>query len=166
MGGAVMGQNGVLLRLRARRGLRLAVAVAGIAALSACTPLFRNHGYMPTESELAGLSVGVDTRESVIERVGAPTAEGLLTESAYYYVSSRFRHYGPLEPVEIDRQVLAISFDSQGRVRNIERFGLAEGRVVALSRRVTDDNIPDVSFIGQLIGNIGNFDPSLLIGED
>jgi len=166
MGGAVMERNGLRLRQYAGRGLRLCVVVAGIAAMSACTPLFRNHGYMPTETELAALSVGADTRESVIEKVGAPTAEGVLTETAYYYVSSRFRHYGPLEPVEIDRQVLAISFDAQGRVRNIERFGLAEGRVVALSRRVTDDNIPDVSFIGQLIGNIGNFDPSLLIGED
>lgn len=166
MGGAEMGRNRVLLRMRVAGGLRFCVAVAGIAALSACTPLFRNHGYMPTETELAALSVGVDTRESVVEKVGAPTSEGVLTESAYYYVSSRFRHYGPLEPVEIDRQVLAISFDAAGRVRNIERFGLAEGRVVALSRRVTDDNIPDVSFISQLIGNIGNFDPSLLIGED
>jgi hypothetical protein len=50
-------------------------------------------------------------------------------------------------------------------VRNIETFGLQEGRVVALSRRVTDDNLRDTTFIRQLLGNVGRFDAGQILGE-
>lgn len=140
------------------------LAVAGIVALSACTPQYRNHGYLPTETDLATISVGVDTRDTVIAAIGAPTVDGVLNDSGFYYVESRFRHFGPLAPQEIERQVLAVSFNQSGVLTNIERFGLEDGRVITLSRRVTDDNVRDTTFIRQLLGNIGNFDPTALIG--
>ena len=140
------------------------LAVMGIVALSACTPQYRNHGYLPTETDLATISVGVDTRDTVIAAIGAPTVDGVLNDSGFYYVESRFRHFGPLAPQEIERQVLAVSFNQSGVLTNIERFGLEDGRVITLSRRVTDDNVRDTTFIRQLLGNIGNFDPTALIG--
>ena len=148
---------------RARLGRIALIAVLG---LGACTPQYRNHGYMPTDTDLATIAVGVDTRASVIAAIGAPTAGGVLDPSGYYYVESRFRHLGPLAPQEIERQVLAISFDAAGVMTNVERFGLQDGRVVTLSRRVTDDNARDTTFIRQLLGNIGNFDPTTLIGSE
>ena len=148
---------------RARLGRIALIAVLG---LGACTPQYRNHGYMPTETDLGTIAVGVDTRDSVIAAIGAPTAGGVLDPSGYYYVESRFRHLGPLAPQEIERQVLAISFDAAGVMTNVERFGLQDGRVVTLSRRVTDDNVRDTTFIRQLLGNLGNFDPTTLIGSE
>lgn len=142
------------------------IALIAVLGLGACTPLYRNHGYMPTETELAAVAVGVDTRETVTTAIGAPTAGGVLDPSGFYYVESRFRHLGPFAPQEIERQVLAISFNQGGVVTNIERFGLEQGRVVTLSRRVTDDNVRDTTFIRQLLGNLGNFDPSALIGSE
>lgn len=131
----------------------------------ACVPIYRNHGFIPFEEDLAALQVGVDTRETVTAKVGSPTSTGITTPTGFYYVASRFRHYGPLEPQEIDREVLAITFTEGGTLRNIERFGLEDGQVVVLSRRVTDDNIPDTTFLGQLLGNIGNFDPAVLLPQ-
>lgn len=145
-------------------GRKLALVIV-LCAATACSPTFRNHGFIPFEEDLAQISVGVDTRESVIEIAGSPTATGVSGQDAFYYVASRFRHFAFLPPEEISREVLAISFDANGVVRNIERFGLEDGRVVVLSRRVTDDNLPDTTFLGQLLGNIGNFDPSTLIPE-
>ncbi|MCC7320417.1 MAG: outer membrane protein assembly factor BamE [Rubellimicrobium sp.] len=133
-------------------------------ALAACTPVMRYHGYIPPESELAALTPGVDTRDSVIAAVGAPGSTGLLHEGTFYYIQSRFRHLGALAPEETDRQVLVMGFDGAGVLRNIERFGLENGRVVVLSRRVTDDGLRDTTFIRQLLGNIGNFDAGRFIG--
>lgn len=159
-------------KIRSAAGVRPAIGpgaasllgVLGIVALSACTPQYRNHGYLPTETDLATISVGVDTRETVIAAVGAPTVSGVLNDSSMYYVESKFRHLGPFAPQEIERQVLAVSFNAGGVLTNIERFGLSDGRVITLSRRVTDDNVRDTTFIRQLLGNIGNFDPTALIG--
>ena len=148
-----------------RRAARITVVALALAGATACAPTFQNHGYIPFEEELAQITVGVDTRESVVAAVGSPTSTGVSGSDAFYYVASRFRHFAFFAPEEISREVLAISFTEAGVVRNIERFGLEDGRVVVLSRRVTDDNLPDTTFLGQLLDNIGNFDPSTLIPE-
>lgn len=124
-------------------------------SLAACSAVFRDHGYVPTEEELAAVAVGQDTRESVAEKVGRPSATGLLNDVGWFYVKSRWRHYGAMAPQEIDRQVLAITFTESGTVQNIERYGLEDGQIVNLSRRVTDTNIKGISFIRQIMGNLG-----------
>lgn len=147
---AVVSRHGSMARL-------FALMLAGICALmmGACQPIYRNHGYVPAEDELALIEVGKDTRDSVASTLGRPSAQGLLNDVGWYYVQSRWKHYGAMEPKEIDRQVVAITFDEGGIVENVERFGLEHGKVVAISRRVTDSNIKGVTFLGQLFGSIG-----------
>lgn len=147
------------------RQLRRGLLIAGIIALTACSSIDRNHGFAPSDAELSLLTVGVDTRDSISEAVGPPTSGGVLDGSDFYYVASKFRHYGAFAPQEVSREVVAISFDQNGTVANIERFGLADGQVVALSRRVTDDGIRDTSFIRQLMGNFGRIDAGTFLGD-
>ncbi len=146
-------------------GIRRAVIVTGFVAIAACTPIERNHGYVPSDAELSLLTVGVDTRETLTEAVGPPTSGGVLDGSDFYYVASKFRHYGAFAPEEVDRQVVAVSFSEAGTIANIERFGLQDGRVVALSRRVTDDGIRDTTFLRQLMGSFGRIDAGTFLGE-
>lgn len=142
-------------------------AVGLLAALTAaCTPITRFHGYTPSADELATVQVGQATRETVLASLGPPTSEGTLQNDAFYYVSSQFRTIGPFEPEEVDRQVLAIDFSPEGVVSNITRYTLDDGRVVVLDRRVTEDGINDVTFIGQLLGSLGRVDAGALLGED
>lgn len=148
---------------RAARCIVLAAALAGAAA---CAPMFREHGYVPDDAELAAIVPGVDTRDSVVEQIGPPTAQGLLDSGGIYFVESRFRRFGPFEQQEVDREVVAITFDRAGVVQGIERYGLEDGQVVALSRRVTDDNVRNTTFLRQLFGNLGNFDAGRLFGDD
>lgn len=128
-----------------------------------CTTLYENHGYAPSDDTLAEVLVGVDTRDTVLDVVGPPTANGVSGD--FFYVESRFRLLGPLEPKEIEREVVAIRFDEIGTVSNVERFGLENGNIVALSRRVTQDNVRDTTFIRQLFGSIGQFNASDFIGD-
>ncbi len=136
-----------------------AIALAALLTATACSPTFRNHGYIPLQEDLEQIQVGSDTRESVAEKVGVPTSSGVLNDSGYYYVRMRTRTIGPLATKEIDRQVVAISFTGNGTVQNIERFGLEQGRVVPLQRRVTSSSIANKSFLRQLMGNIGRISP-------
>ena len=129
--------------------------VLSLALVGACTPILSNHGYIPTDDELAVLEVGVDTRLTVAATISQPAVSGLLGDEAWYYVQSRWRTIGAAAPVETVRQVVAISFDAQGRVANIERFGLEKGQIVPLSRRVTTTNIRGKGVLAQIFGNIG-----------
>ncbi|MFP5478225.1 MAG: outer membrane protein assembly factor BamE [Alphaproteobacteria bacterium] len=144
-----------------RNGLVLILGTA----LVACTPIVRNHGYVPAEDELAQVQIGVDTRETVGQKIGRPSTSGLLNDEGWYYVQSRYSHIGPREPKEIERQVLAITFNEGGTVENIARYGLEDGKVVPISRRVTETNIKGLTLIQQLLGNFGRFDASSMLAD-
>lgn len=131
-----------------------AAAVGLFLAAAACSPVYTNHGYVPSEQELAQIQIGA-TRDHVQEVLGRPSAEGMLNEDAWYYVQGRWKLTGINAPRELTREVVAISFDPQGRVTNIERFGMEHGEVVVLSRRVTSSNVQGNSAIKQIFGNVG-----------
>lgn len=135
----------------------LILAFVAVVGLAACSPVFRNHGFVPPDEDLAQVMVGQTTIAELQGLIGRPSAQGLLTGSGWYYVGSRWRHYGALEPQEINREVVAVRFDPAGTVTNVERFGLERGRVVVLSRRVTEGSVTEISFIRQILGNLGNF---------
>jgi outer membrane protein assembly factor BamE (lipoprotein component of BamABCDE complex) len=146
------------------RGIRLGL-IGAVLLIAACSTVYRNHGYVPTDDELALVEVGVDTRETVSEKIGRPTASGLLNDTGWFYVQSRWAYRGAFEPREIERQVLSITFTEAGRVENIERFGLERGKVVPLSRRVTETSVKGLSVIQQLLGSFGRIAPGLVTGD-
>ena len=145
------------------RGVRVAVFGLMMVVIAACSPVFRNHGYVPTEDELAEIKVGEDTRETLAPLIGRPSAAALLNDEGWYYVQSRWKHSGARPPKEVDRQVVAITFTEEGVVENVERFGLENGKVVALSRRVTESNIKGIGFIRQLLGSLGKLNAKDLL---
>lgn len=138
-------------------GRAIAALVVAGAVATGCVRLEENHGYVPTDTELANIEVGRDTRETVAVLVGAPAIDSLRTENGWYYVKSDYETYLFREPREVNREGVAIMYSPQGTVANIERFDLDDGRVIALSRRVTDSSISGVTFLRQLVGNFGNF---------
>lgn len=131
------------------------MALMLVAGMAACSPVYRNHGYVPAEDELALVEVGVDTRETVGQKIGRPSTSGLLNDDGWFYVQSRYKLVGPREPREIERQVLVVTFTEAGVVENVGRYGLEDGRVVEISRRVTETNIKGITLIQQLLGSFG-----------
>ena len=102
----------------------------------------------------------MDTRATVDDVVGPPSLSGVLADGDYYYVRSRVREYGMFRPQVIERRVLAISFNDDDTIANIEEFGLEDGQVVPIARRVTDTSVVSNGFIRQLLSNIGNINPA------
>lgn len=145
------------------RGKLVAVAVVALA-LAGCAPSFRNHGYAPDKDQLEQIQVGVTTRQDVADFIGRPSTYGVLSGGDWYYVQSRFRHQTYQAPKEVDREVVAIRFN-RDVVANVERYGLEDGRVVTLSRRVTEGSIPEISFLRQLLGTLGRVDPASILND-
>ncbi len=146
-------------------GLRMALLGFVLLIAAACTTMYRNHGYVPPDEDLALIEVGRDTRETVAATIGRPSTAGLLNDVGWYYVQSRYKLTGGMAPEEIDRQIVAITFTTDGVVENIERFGLADGQVVAISRRVTTPNVKSQGFLRQLFGNIGGINVGQALGQ-
>jgi outer membrane protein assembly factor BamE (lipoprotein component of BamABCDE complex) len=137
--------------------MRIGLVTLLCIALAGCTARYRTHGYVPSEDELQQIVPGVDTRATVEDLVGVPSTSGTLNESGFYYIESDIRHFAWQAPEVVDREILAITFDSNGVVENIERYGLQDGQVVPLARRITRSGDGEISFIRKLFGNIGGF---------
>ncbi|MEP2530623.1 outer membrane protein assembly factor BamE [Shimia sp.] len=146
------------------KALKWAVFGAVLLVATACTTRYRNHGYVPASEDLAAITVGVDTRDTVTEAIGTPSAGGVLKDGDFYYVRSKVRHYGPREPKVVERQIVAINFDNNGVARNVQHYALEDGKAIPLVRRITDNGLNDIGFLQQLAGNIGRFDPSTFGG--
>ncbi|WP_226898247.1 outer membrane protein assembly factor BamE [Mangrovicoccus algicola] len=132
------------------RGAGLAVAMSGLVS---CTTMYDDYGYVPTDMQLAEIEPGSDTRESVEEKVGAPPLDDFRRDDVWYFVASRNATYAWRKPETIERQVVAIRFTEGGSVSNIERYGLENGEVVTLSRRVTESAVPDLGFLRGLLNS-------------
>ncbi|MEL7164249.1 MAG: outer membrane protein assembly factor BamE [Pseudomonadota bacterium] len=143
------------------RPILMSIAIGASLAAAACTPQFRDHGYIPPEEDLQELVVGIDTRASVEDLVGTPSSGGVLEGGDFFYVASTTRTIGPRRPRVVERQVLAMSFDAEGVLQNIERFGLEDGNVVVLDRRVTSTGVTDTPFLRQLLGAFGRVLPGV-----
>ena len=150
-------------RPSARTGPHLALLAA--LALAGCSAIERRHGYAPDDATLSLIEVGVDTRETVAEKAGEPGSTGVLAGGDFYYVADLRRTVGPRPTVIADRQVVAISFAPSGRVANVERFGLERGRIVPLSRRVTDSNVRGVGILRQIFGTLGQIRAEDVVGD-
>ena len=145
---------------------RALIAAFALAVSGACTPIVESHGYVPTEADLAEIEPGIDTKDTVEVIAGRPASTSFLDRDGWFYVKSEYRQIGPAARREIGRDIVAIFFDEDEVVQAVERLGIEDGEVVALSRRVTDAPTEGIGFFRQLFGNIGNFDPGQFLNDN
>lgn len=136
----------------ALRPLLLGIVLA--TGVAACSATYTNHGYVPPPELLSEISIGA-SRDVVADVAGSPGAGGVMRDEAWFYTQYRVRNFTYNAPEVIERDIVAISFSSAGRVTNIERFGLEDGQLVQLSRRVTESSVRDIGFLRSILSNFG-----------
>ena len=132
--------------------LRLYVVILLTSFLLSCTTNIKNHGYIPSKSDLETLVIGKDTKQSVAKKIGLPATAGL--EGAYYYVRSTFNAPGFKSAQLVDRTVVVLSFDQRNKLKNIETFNVDNGNFVRLNYRVTETGLDNKNILQQIIGSI------------
>lgn len=139
------------------RKVVLVSVLSGAMIASGCSPIVRNHGYLPVSAEVAAITIGNDSKDTVYSRLGEPTSKGVEGDNAWYYVSYTVQKRGFMAPEVTDREILAISYDSRGRVAAINSYGLENGVVINLNTRETVTGGRTLGFFEQMLGNVGNF---------
>ena len=132
---------------------------AGLAA-AGCAPTVTYHGFAPRLGELEAIEAGIDTRGTVLNRLGQPSATGSFDSRDWYYVASRMERRMFYAPEIVDRTVVAIRFDETGLVERVNRYGLEDGRVVDLVTETTPTFGRELTVLQQLFGNIGRANPA------
>ena len=140
--------------------LKTILIVSILVLITGCSPTYRNHGYVPSVTELNQLKVGKSSKENVKNLFGSPSSIGLVQDDRWFYLYTRIKNFMYRSPEIVERQLVVVTFKSNGLLENIERFELQDQKVVVLSRRITESGIKGMSLIQQLLNSAGNYDPA------
>jgi outer membrane protein assembly factor BamE (lipoprotein component of BamABCDE complex) len=147
------------MRAKSLRSAAVALCFCGVLA-AGCAPTVQVHGYVPSQADVSRVRPGFDDTGTVEELLGRPSSNGILRDSAWYYVQTTIESYTYHAPRVIDRTVLAVSFDQRGVVRDVRRYGLEDGRIIDLETRTTETGGREMGILEQLFGNLLNLDAS------
>jgi outer membrane protein assembly factor BamE (lipoprotein component of BamABCDE complex) len=136
------------------------IALAGLglcgAALGGCAPLRQTNGYQAIDHKPADMKVGVDTKSTVLDALGSPSAVSTFDPNVWYYISQNSNQIGYHMSHVTKRTVVAITFNKESEmVTAVNDYGLKDGKVIAYNNRETPTRGRELSVVEQLLGNVG-----------
>ena len=148
------------------RTARQTLVVLGILALLAgCTsfPPFRApetlHGNRVDDYRLKELVPGTSTQADVTALIGSPTVKATFDSNTWLYLSEVTQIRIARTPGVNSQAVVALSFDDRGVLRDIKKLDQADQLPVTVVARETPSPGTSASFLQQLFGNVGKFNP-------
>lgn len=138
--------------------------LAGVAALSACAPVENQRGYVPDMEAIQGIQIGMDTKDTVSKKLGDPSTAATFGNDVWYYISAHVEQNAFFAPRATDRNILAVEFARDGKVSGLQRYTLADGRVVSFVNRETPTRGRDLTLLQAIFnavpGQIGQGTPT------
>lgn len=127
-------------------------------SLGACSPVVRTHGNMVDPDRLSQINPGVSRQSDVVALLGTPSAEGTFNPNEWYYIGQRTEQTAFFAPEVTDRKVVQINFDpATGTVAEVKQLTAADGIDVSPVARTTPTSGHDLTFMEQVMGNVGRF---------
>lgn len=135
----------------------LIIAASLAAAAGACAPVVATQGFRAVDAKPQDIEAGVDTRETVLAKLGTPsTTSTFETDNVWYYLTQTTQRYTYNKPEVSQRTVTEITFADGGeKVANVRTLGLEDGRQIAMERRETPTRGRQLTILEQLLGNVG-----------
>ena len=135
-------------------------AILAGALAAGCAKSVEQRGNLPEQDRIAEIHPGSTTKDEVIKILGSPSSVSIFNEKSWYYISRRTGQIAFLDPNVIDQQVYIVNFDDQGVVKTVDHKGLEDGKEITPVARATPAPGRELSFIEQLVGNLGKFNKS------
>lgn len=132
-----------------------AIALAVLAIPAACAPSQTYHGYLPDEARPDQIEPGVDSKTTVLARLGTPSTKSIFDDDTWIYMSTvreRFAFYRPKTTV---RDITAIKFNEDNSVEEVLKYNMDDGEVVQFASRVTPTRGRELSLLEQIFGTVG-----------
>lgn len=125
--------------------------------VSGCASRVESRGISLTDTQIASVEPGSSNRDDVLSALGSPSNASSFGGETWYYFYEKDESFAFFETEAKERQVLALSFDESGKLMEKKVIGLDEAQAVAPIERKTPTAGNKMSFIEQMIANIGRF---------
>ena len=131
--------------------------ISGMALVAGCATSVDQRGNLPSQDKIAEVHPGSTTKDEVIKILGSPSSVSIFNDKSWYYISRRTEQFAFFDPDVVDQQVYVVNFDNQDVVKAIDHKGLEDGKEIIPVARVTPAPGRELSFLEQVIGNLGKF---------
>jgi outer membrane protein assembly factor BamE (lipoprotein component of BamABCDE complex) len=131
-----------------------AALVLGVG-LSACTPMVAYNGFQAREEKPQDVQVGVDTKSTVLTRLGSPSAVSTFEPNIWFYVSQVTSKVAYKNPKLRSRDVVAIKFSDDEKVEEVNAYDAEDGFRIAYAKGETPTRGRQITVLEQLLGNVG-----------
>ncbi|HTZ80390.1 MAG TPA: outer membrane protein assembly factor BamE [Stellaceae bacterium] len=147
--------------IRLPRYCTLALAAGGLSVLlGACQATIDQRGNLPPPEALEQIKPGSTDRATVTRLIGSPSSVASFDPDTWYYISAKSKELAFFRPEIMDQQVIVITFDKDGVVKDIHKLGQEQAEAIQPVARTTPAPGKELSFIEQLLGNFGRFNPA------
>lgn len=155
-------------RDRTRLALRLGALALASLALASCEylrPGRQTRGNMIDNIDYAQLQPGQSTRADVTSIIGTPTTHATFDDNTWIYIGEITQPTIAGYPSIGRQEVVVLNFDQGGTLRAVRRLTGKDAVRVAMVSRTTPSPGSEASFLQQVIGNVGRYNPAGLLGS-
>ena len=138
------------------RSVRLALALAGVLALAACSGFSETleRGYVLQEGALEQIPIGA-TQEQVLIVLGTPSTVATVSGEAFYYISQKTHRSVAFIPEKVvDQRVIAVYFDKSRRVSKLADYGMKDGRIFDFYSQTIPTGGQELSYLRNILKSV------------
>ncbi len=139
------------------RSILMICAVIISLIISACAPIEKVSGYVPLESELKKLQIGVSTKAYVVKILGEPLSYRVDASETIFYIQQKVETVAFLKPRIKKREIVELKFDKSNILSSIETSVDSVSKPFDLEEKIVISEGRQLTFWQQMFGNIGNF---------
>ena len=120
----------------------------------------QTRGNKVDEEQLKALVPGTSTKADVTALIGSPTQKAMFDENTWLYITEVTRPRVGQTLGLLDQGVVVLSFDDRGVLTGVKDVNKEDAVPVTVVSRTTPSPGTEASFMQQLLGNIGKFNPA------
>jgi outer membrane protein assembly factor BamE (lipoprotein component of BamABCDE complex) len=123
-------------------------------------PSPQTRGNKVEQEQLKELVPGTSTKADVTSLIGSPTQKAMFDDNTWLYITEVTRPRVGRTLGVLDQGVVVLSFDERGVLTGVKTVTQDDSVPVSVASRTTPSPGTEASFMQQLLGNIGKFNPT------
>ena len=142
------------------RNIVFSTIAAAVFVLSGCSTDYFNQteGNMPPKKDILALKRGMKEDE-VRKIMGSPSVISSLDHRSWIYMNSTMKRLAFLKPEELERNVVAVEFDLDGKVEKVVQLTKENGVDIVISNDETPVMSNEEGFMQKYFGGVGQYLP-------
>ncbi len=132
-----------------------AAQVLVLCSVAACSPTVDYRGRLPDDIDTSKIKPALHNKDDVARILGSPSTVSAFDSNTWYYLTSTTETISFLDPTTVAKDIIALSFNENGVLKEIKQLSPDDARPVSVVNRSTSTSGQSTTVLQQVFGNFG-----------